>query len=48
MGLTTGNLPPIEPAKLYDLPYLERVKLLPATGWSTASARRRSSRSSTS
>jgi hypothetical protein len=28
MGLTTGNLPPIEPAKLYDLPYLERVKLL--------------------
>jgi len=28
MGLTTGNLPPIDPAKLYDLPYLERIKVL--------------------
>jgi hypothetical protein len=28
MGFTTGFLPPIEADKLYDLPYLERVKLL--------------------
>lgn len=28
MGLTTGTLPPIEPAKLYDMPYLERLKVL--------------------
>jgi transmembrane protein DUF3556 len=28
MGLTTGTLPPIEPDTLYDLPYLERIKLL--------------------
>jgi Transmembrane protein of unknown function (DUF3556) len=28
MGLTTGELPPIEPAKLYQLPYLERIKVL--------------------
>ena len=28
MGLTTGDLPPIEPAKLYEMPYLERIKVL--------------------
>jgi hypothetical protein len=28
MGLTTGNVPPIEPGTLYELPYLERIKLL--------------------
>jgi hypothetical protein len=28
MGLTTGNLPPIEADKLYDVPYLERFKIL--------------------
>jgi hypothetical protein len=28
MGFKTGDFPPIEPATLYDLPYLERVKIL--------------------
>jgi uncharacterized membrane protein YkgB len=28
MGLTTGDFPPIKPGTLYDLPYLERVKVL--------------------
>jgi len=28
MGLTAGDLPPIDPTKLYDLPYLERIKIL--------------------
>jgi len=28
MGLTTGTVPPIEAGGLYDLPYLERIKLL--------------------
>jgi Transmembrane protein of unknown function (DUF3556) len=28
MGLTTGNLPPIEAEKLYDMPYLDRIKVL--------------------
>jgi hypothetical protein len=28
MGLTTGDLPPIEPSKLYEIPYLERIKIL--------------------
>jgi Transmembrane protein of unknown function (DUF3556) len=28
MGLITGDFPPIEPGTLYDLPYLERLKVL--------------------
>jgi hypothetical protein len=28
MGLKTGDFPPVDPTKLFDLPYLERVKLL--------------------
>jgi hypothetical protein len=28
MGLTTGDFPPIQPGTLYDLPYLERLKVL--------------------
>jgi Transmembrane protein of unknown function (DUF3556) len=28
MGLTTGNLPPIDPDKLFEMPYLERIKVL--------------------
>jgi Transmembrane protein of unknown function (DUF3556) len=28
MGLTTGDFPPIQPDKLHELPYLERIKIL--------------------
>jgi hypothetical protein len=28
MGLKTGDFPPVDPAKLFDMPYLERIKLL--------------------
>src|SRR3954453_9510984 len=28
MGLTTGNLPPVQPAEFMREPYLERVKVL--------------------
>jgi uncharacterized membrane protein YkgB len=28
MGLKTGDFPPVDPTKLFDMPYLERVKLL--------------------
>jgi uncharacterized membrane protein YkgB len=28
MGLTTGTLPPLDPATVYDVPYLERLKVM--------------------
>src|SRR5262245_40269505 len=28
MGFTTVSVPPVEPDKLYDIPYLERIKVL--------------------
>lgn len=28
MGFRTGDLPPVDPAKLFDMPYLERIKVL--------------------
>jgi hypothetical protein len=28
MGLITGDFPPIDPDRLYDMPYLERIKVL--------------------
>jgi hypothetical protein len=28
MGFKTGDFPPVDPTKLFDMPYLERVKLL--------------------
>ena len=42
MGFLNSNLPPVEPDRLFDMPYLERVKvLLAALGRLSASARRR-------
>ena len=32
MGLTTGDFPPVEPAKFMDMPYRDRIRTL-STHW---------------